>query len=165
MYKQIERYRQIDRQIRIARYVRCSSDEQKKSGYTINDQLDLLEEFSKEYELVGAGTYVDEGVSATLEISKRKALVQLIKYAKAGKFDIVIFKCSCLSCWVGDRGDADARKSQSPPRRATYRPTALRLPTARRPFHTPRRARHTSKRARPRSVWSDHNRPSWYKVS
>ena len=63
MYKQIERYRQIDRQIRIARYVRCSSDEQKKSGYTINDQLDLLEEFSQEYELVGAGTYVDEGVS------------------------------------------------------------------------------------------------------
>ena len=93
MYKQIERYRQIDRQIRIARYVRCSSDEQKKSGYTINDQLDLLEEFSKEYELVGAGTYVDEGVSATLEISKRKALAQLIKDAKAGKFDIVIFKC------------------------------------------------------------------------
>ena len=93
MYKQIERYRQIDRQIRIARYVRCSSDEQKKSGYTINDQLDLLEEFSQEYELVGAGTYVDEGVSATLEISKRKALAQLIKDAKAGKFDIVIFKC------------------------------------------------------------------------
>jgi len=93
MYKQIERYREIDRQIRIARYVRCSSDEQKKSGYTINDQLDLLEEFSQEYELVGAGTYVDEGVSATLEISKRKALAQLIKDAKAGKFDIVIFKC------------------------------------------------------------------------
>jgi len=37
--------------------------------------------------------YVDEGISATLEISKRKALAQLIADAKAGKFDIVIFKC------------------------------------------------------------------------
>ena len=55
--------------------------------------MDLLEEFSNENELVGAGVYVDEGISATLEISKRKALAQLIKDAKAGKFDIVIFKC------------------------------------------------------------------------
>lgn len=93
MYKQLERYREYNRQIRIAKYVRCSSDEQKKNGYTINDQLDLLEEFSNENELVGAGVYVDEGISATLEISKRKALAQLIKDAKAGKFDIVIFKC------------------------------------------------------------------------
>ena len=93
MYKQLERYREHNRQVRIAKYVRCSSDEQKKNGYTIDDQLDLLEEFSNENELVGAGVYVDEGISATLEISKRKALAQLIKDAKAGKFDIVIFKC------------------------------------------------------------------------
>ena len=36
---------------------------------------------------------MDEGISATLEISKRKALAQLIEDAKAGKFDIVVFKC------------------------------------------------------------------------
>ena len=93
MYKQLERYREEGRPIRVAKYSRCSSDEQKKNGYTINDQLDLLEEFCTEYELIGAGVYVDEGISATLEISKRKALAQLIKDAKAGKFDIVIFKC------------------------------------------------------------------------
>lgn len=93
MYKQLERYREYNRQIRIAKYVRCSSDEQKKNGYTINDQLDLIEEFAKDNELISAGTYVDEGISATLEISKRKDLAKLIKDAKAGKFDIVIFKC------------------------------------------------------------------------
>ena len=93
MYKQLERYREYNRQIRIAKYARCSSDEQKKNGYTINDQLDLLEEFCIENELVTTETYVDEGISATLEISKRKALAQLIKDAKAGKYDIVIFKC------------------------------------------------------------------------
>lgn len=93
VYKQLERYRENRKVIRCAKYGRCSSDEQKKNGYTISDQLSLMDDFITEYELAGAGEYVDEGISATLEISKRKALAQLIKDAKAGKFDIVIFKC------------------------------------------------------------------------
>lgn len=93
MYKQLLRYQETSRVIRIAKYARCSSDEQKKNGYTIGDQLDLLDEFCGDYELVSAGEYVDEGISATLEIDKRKALAQLIEDAKAGKFDVVIFKC------------------------------------------------------------------------
>lgn len=93
MYKQLERYRTERGRIRIAKYSRCSSDEQKKNGYTVQDQLDLIEDFSKEYELIIAGEYIDEGISATLEINKRKALSKLIKDAKAGKFDIVVFKC------------------------------------------------------------------------
>ena len=92
-YKQLLRYQERNRVIRIAKYVRCSSDEQKKNGYTIGDQLELIDEFSDENELVSVGEYVDEGISATLEISKRKALAQLIEDAKAGKFDIVVFKC------------------------------------------------------------------------
>ena len=92
-YKQLLRYQEGNRAIRIAKYARCSSDEQKKNGYTIGDQLDLLEEFATDNELVSVGEYVDEGISATLEIDKRKALAQLIKDATAGKFDIVIFKC------------------------------------------------------------------------
>jgi DNA invertase Pin-like site-specific DNA recombinase len=79
--------------VRIAKYVRCSSDEQKKNGYTIGDQLGLIDEFADDNELVSVAEYVDEGISATLEISKRKALAQLIEDAKAGKFDIVVFKC------------------------------------------------------------------------
>ena len=92
-YKQLLRYQERDRVIRIAKYSRCSSDEQKKNGYTIGDQLSLIDEFCDENELVAVGEYVDEGISATLEISKRKALAQLIEDAKAGKFDIVVFKC------------------------------------------------------------------------
>lgn len=92
-YKQLLRYQESGRVIRIAKYVRCSSDEQKKNGYTIGDQLNLIDEFAADNELVSVGEYVDEGISATLEISKRKALAQLIVDAKAGKFDIVIFKC------------------------------------------------------------------------
>lgn len=92
-YKQLLKYQERNRVIRIAKYARCSSDEQKKNGYTIGDQLDLVDEFAAENELVSVGEYVDEGISATLEISKRKALAQLIADAKAGKFDIVVFKC------------------------------------------------------------------------
>lgn len=93
MYNQLLRYQTGNRVIRIAKYVRCSSDEQKKNGYTISDQMELLDEFITENEFVAVGAYVDEGISATLEIDKRKALAQLIEDAKAGKFDIVIFKC------------------------------------------------------------------------
>lgn len=92
-YKQLLKYMEKNKVVRCADYVRCSSDEQKKNGYTIGDQLELLHEFCKEYKLVSVGDYVDEGISATLEIDKRKALAQLIKDAKAGKFDVVIFKC------------------------------------------------------------------------
>lgn len=93
MYKQLKRYREEKGRVRIAKYSRCSSDEQKKNGYTVKDQLDFIEIFARENELIVVDEYVDEGISATLEISKRKALAQLIQDAKAGKFDIVVFKC------------------------------------------------------------------------
>ena len=92
-YTQLLRYQESSRVIRIAKYGRCSSDEQKKNGYTIADQLSLMDDFCNDYQLVSAGEYVDEGVSATLEISKRKALAQMIEDAKAGKFDIILIKC------------------------------------------------------------------------
>ena len=92
-YTQLNRYRQNNIQLKIALYVRCSSDEQKKNGYTINDQLNYGYLFAKENDLIVAGEYIDEGVSATLEIHKRKALAQLIKDAEDGKFSIVVFKC------------------------------------------------------------------------
>lgn len=92
-YKQLERLRASGKVIRYVKYVRCSSDEQKKSGYTISDQLALLDGFGDDNELVCVGEFVDEGISATLEISKRKDLARLIEFAKSGKCDIVVFKC------------------------------------------------------------------------
>lgn len=94
MYKQIERYRKLNNgRVRIAKYARVSSDEQVKNGYSAQDQLDFIEMFAQENDLIVAEEYVDEGISATLEIDKRKALAQLIEDAKAGKFDIVVIKC------------------------------------------------------------------------
>jgi DNA invertase Pin-like site-specific DNA recombinase len=93
LYKQLERYLEEKGRVRMAKYCRCSSDEQKKNGYTISDQLDFIEIFARENDLIIVDEYVDEGISATLEISKRKALARLIADAKAGKFDVVVFKC------------------------------------------------------------------------
>lgn len=93
MYKQIERYRKQNERVKIAKYARVSSDEQVKNGYSAQDQLDFIEMFAQENDLIVAEEYVDEGISATLEIDKRKALAQLIKDAKVGKFDIVVIKC------------------------------------------------------------------------
>lgn len=93
MYKQIERYRKKNGRVKAVIYGRCSTDEQGKNGYTVQDQLDFGYIFAQENDLIIVGEYVDEGISATLEIDKRKALAQLIEDAKDGKFDIVIFKC------------------------------------------------------------------------
>ena len=92
-YKQLERLRASGKVIRYVSYARCSSDEQKKNGYTIGDQTDLADTFGAENELVCVGKFIDEGISATLEISKRKDLANLIEFAKAGKMDLVVFKC------------------------------------------------------------------------
>ena len=92
-YSQLNNFFNEGKVVRIAKYVRCSSDEQKKNGYTIGDQLALLDDFAVENGLVSYDNYVDEGISATLEIHKRKDLARLIEDAKAGKFDVVIFKC------------------------------------------------------------------------
>lgn len=92
-YSQLNKFFNEGKVVRIAKYVRCSSDEQKKNGYTIGDQLALLDDFAAENGLIGYDNYIDEGISATLEIHKRKDLARLIEDAKAGKFDVVIFKC------------------------------------------------------------------------
>lgn len=93
MYKQLERIREAKGRVRAFLYARCSSDEQKKNGYTVGDQLAFARLFCKENDIIIAGEYVDEGISATLEIKKRKDLANLINDSKSGEADIVIFKC------------------------------------------------------------------------
>ena len=94
MHTQLERYRQKNNgRVRIVKYCRVSTEEQGKNGYSVQDQSNFIEIFANDNDLIVVDEYVDEGISATLEISKRKALAQLIEDAKAGKFDIVVFKC------------------------------------------------------------------------
>lgn len=92
-YSQLTRLRESKVQIRAGIYARCSSDEQKKNGYTVSDQVSFGYQFAKDNDLVVVEEYVDEGISATLEIHKRKDLARLIEEAKEGKLDIIVFKC------------------------------------------------------------------------
>ena len=77
MYKQIEQINKEKGRVRAVLYARCSSDEQKKNGYTVMDQLEFGRHFCKENGIILVGEYVDEGISATLEIKKRKDLANL----------------------------------------------------------------------------------------
>lgn len=93
MYKQIERIKKDKGRVRAVLYARCSSDEQKKNGYTVTDQLEFGRHFCRENDIILVNEYVDEGISATLEIKKRKDLANLIKDAKSDSYDIIVFKC------------------------------------------------------------------------
>ena len=71
----------------VACYVRVSTDEQKKFGFSIQAQKDSLEKFCKEnnykYEF-----YVDEGISAS-SMKKRLALKEMLN--KCNVFDMILF--------------------------------------------------------------------------
>ena len=69
-------------------YVRVSKDEQVKFGYSINAQIDALENYCFENKIKIADTYIDEGISAAT-IKKRHAFVKMISECENG--DIILF--------------------------------------------------------------------------
>lgn len=72
----------------IAIYIRVSTEDQAKEGYSLDVQREYLESFAKleGYEIFKV--YCDDGVSAYS--TRRKALQQLLKDAKDKKFDLVL---------------------------------------------------------------------------
>ena len=74
---------------KVAIYIRVSSDEQKKSGMSIDAQEEKLKEFCnfKNFEIYKI--YKDEGISGG-SIKKRKAFMQMISDSKEGSFSAVI---------------------------------------------------------------------------
>jgi len=70
-------------------YVRVSTDEQVKEGYSIDSQSELNKKFieSQEWELLEH--YIDDGYSA--KNLDRPAMQRLITDAKNKKFDVVVF--------------------------------------------------------------------------
>lgn len=69
-------------------YARVSRDEQVKFGYSIDAQLEALENYCKENQIKIADIYVDEGISAAT-IKKRHEFVRMINECE--KDDIVLF--------------------------------------------------------------------------
>ena len=80
----------------VAAYVRVSTLEQAKEGYSVGEQIERLTNYSKAMNWALYKVYTDAGYSgASIE---RPALQELIEDAKAGKFDkVVVYKIDRLS--------------------------------------------------------------------
>ena len=72
---------------RIAGYVRVSTDEQKKYGYSVQAQIERIERYAEETKSQLVEMYVDEGFTATK--MKRPDLLRMLD--DLGTFDILVF--------------------------------------------------------------------------
>jgi DNA invertase Pin-like site-specific DNA recombinase len=70
---------------------RVSTEEQARYGYSIQTQIDALEEYASEARIKIVDHYCDEGVSAGKPYTKRPEMVRLLEDVKKGKIDIIIF--------------------------------------------------------------------------
>lgn len=88
---------------RVAIYVRVSSDEQKKHGLSVDNQIDACRDWVEQNGYVETGLYNDAGISARKRYTKRPALLQLMKDCKEGLVDLIIF--TKLDRWFRSVGD------------------------------------------------------------
>lgn len=72
-------------------YIRVSSEEQAKHGYSLDAQEDALKEFCEKNHHVVLGVYRDEGISGRKPYTKRPAMVQLLRDLERIKPDIILF--------------------------------------------------------------------------
>lgn len=74
----------------VAIYCRVSSDDQADRG-TIENQKIFAEKYIDLHQLAVYDWYMDDGVTGTLPLQERPAGKRLLRDAKAGKFDLVLF--------------------------------------------------------------------------
>jgi DNA invertase Pin-like site-specific DNA recombinase len=76
---------------RVAAYVRVSTEEQKKNGFSIGTQVANIKDYlSMQKDMKLVDFYIDEGISAD-KIKYRAELNRLLDDVRAGKIDIIIF--------------------------------------------------------------------------
>ncbi len=84
------------KKIRIAVYVRVSTQEQAKEGYSIGEQIDRLNKYADAHGWVVVKIYTDAGHSGANQ--ERPALQDLITDVEAGKIDkVLVYKLDRLS--------------------------------------------------------------------
>lgn len=77
--------------IRAALYIRVSTEEQVRDGYSLDAQKAHLIEYAKKNGYVIADLYADEGISARKTYKKRKEFMRLLSDVEAGKIDLILF--------------------------------------------------------------------------
>ena len=76
---------------RVGLYGRVSTDEQALRGFSIEAQVDALQEYAKENNLKIVDVYLDEGISGAKPPLKRPDLQRLLNDVEAGKIDMILF--------------------------------------------------------------------------
>lgn len=77
--------------IRVACYIRVSTQEQKLHGISLDAQRDKLRRYAEEHGLLIVGWYEDEGISGRKLIRRRPALQRMLNDAQKKLFDRIIF--------------------------------------------------------------------------
>lgn len=77
--------------MRVALYCRVSTDEQARTGESIQDQQQALERWAQEYEHDVIGIYADEGFSAHKSYKSRPALGRLLQDVEQGSVQLIAF--------------------------------------------------------------------------
>lgn len=77
--------------IRVALYIRVSTEEQAKHGLSLADQRDALIAYAAAHGMEVVGIYEDAGISARKPYKKRPALMRLLDDCRAGKIDTILF--------------------------------------------------------------------------
>lgn len=77
--------------LRVALYIRVSTEDQAKFGISLPAQEDALIRYAKEQGFKIVDVYRDEGHSARKPITKRPVMLQLLEDVKAGKIDRILF--------------------------------------------------------------------------
>ncbi|KHM51626.1 Site-specific DNA recombinase [Anaerovibrio lipolyticus DSM 3074] len=76
-----------------ALYIRVSTDEQAKHGFSLGEQRHDLEQYAAAHHYAVVDVYADEGNTARKAISKRKELQRLLDDVRAGHIDVILLKC------------------------------------------------------------------------
>lgn len=77
--------------LRVALYIRVSTEEQAMHGYSLQAQEDSLIQYAQDHGYKIVDIYRDEGNSARKPITKRKVVLQLLEDVKADKIDLILF--------------------------------------------------------------------------
>ena len=72
-------------------YLRVSSEEQVKHGYSLDAQEEALHDFCEKNNHVVLGVYRDEGISGRKPYTKRPAMMQLLRDIEMIKPDMILF--------------------------------------------------------------------------
>ncbi len=81
----------MSRIIRVGLYERVSTDEQALRGYSIDAQMQNLEEFCKDKDMRIVDHYTDAGVSGGKAAFRRPEMSRLLADVEAGKIDMILF--------------------------------------------------------------------------